>query len=158
MRASRILVALTLAAGAQVLLAAAAPGAAGVLDFFLLLTVYYAVTTNQMTGMLVGTGAGLIQDALLANLVGPSAFAKALIGFLVGRLGMRFELQQTLPHLACVAGATLLQVATWHALHLVLGLPAEVPPTGVIFAQVATNSVAGTIAFTLVRWRKRKKP
>jgi len=158
MRASRIVVALTLAAGAQVLLATVAPGAAGVLDFFLLLTVSCAVTTNQMTGMLVGTVAGLIQDALLATLVGPSAFAKTLIGYLVGRLGMRFELQQTLPYLACIAGATLLQVATWHALHLVLGLPAEVPPTGVIAMQVATNSVAGAITFSAGRWRKRKRP
>jgi len=156
MRTSRILVALTLAAGAQVLLAAALPGAAGVLDFFLLVTVYYAVRTNQMTGMLIGTTAGLIQDALFADLVGPSAFAKTLIGFLVGRLGMRFELQQTLPQLACVAGSTLLQVATWQALHLVLGLQAEVPPTGVIVAQVVSNALAGAAVFALVRWRARK--
>jgi rod shape-determining protein MreD len=157
MRATRIVVALTLAAGAQMLLTAAAPAAAGVLDIFLLVTIFCSVRTNQLTGMLVGTAGGLVQDALVGNLVGPSAFSKTLIGFLVGRLGMRFELQQTLPYLACVAGATLLQVATFHALHLVLGLSAEFPATGAIATQVAVNSVAGTIAFAVARWRRRRR-
>ena len=145
---------LVLAAGAQGTLRAYLPEAAGLFDLFLILTVYYSLTTNQVAGMGVGLVCGLVQDGLFASPpVGRNAFAKVLIGYLVGGLGRRFELAQPLPQLLVLAGATLLQSVTLSSLHLVLGLPAELPSGRRLIFSMMGNGLVGLV---LYRGRRRR--
>lgn len=139
---------LLLAAGAQATLGTYLPEAAGVFDFFLILAIYYALATGQVTGMLVGVACGLVQDGLLGSgPMGRSAFAKALIGYAVGGLGRRVELDQPLPQLLVLIGATLLQALTIAALHLVLGLPADLPSGRRLVMGMAGNGLLGIALF-----------
>lgn len=150
----RGLVLLVLAAGAHSA-SAYFPGIAGVFDFFLLVAVYYAVTTNQVTGMLVGAVCGLVQDALFAPILGLNAFSKALLGYLIGGLSTRILLNQTVPQLLVLAGATLLQALTLFALHLVLGLPAD-PPGRELLWRMLGNSVLGALLYVRTVRRTEK--
>ena len=47
--------------------------------------VYVALTSGPVTGMLAGSVAGLIQDALSSGVIGIGGLAKTIVGFLVGR-------------------------------------------------------------------------
>jgi rod shape-determining protein MreD len=151
------LVALVLAAGVQGALTSYVPAAAAVFDFLLIVAIYYALNTNQVSGMLMGTVCGLIQDALVGHPIGQNAFAKTLIGYLVGGLGKRFELSQSVTHLLVLAGATLLQATVVSVLHLVLGLSVDFPSGTVLLARMAANGLVGTAIYAGLQRRARNR-
>lgn len=155
---ARAALALALAAGAQAVLTSYLPATARVFDFFLIVAVYYAMTTRQVAGMFGGLACGLIQDGLLAPLIGLNAFAKTLIAYLVGSIGKRVELTQPIPQFLILVGATLLQILTFATLHLVLGLTADLPSGGDLLAGTVGNSLMGTAIYAVLRRRRRKRP
>ena len=139
---------LGLAAGVHAAVGTYLPQAAGLFDLFLILAVYYSLTTNQVAGMGVGLVCGLVQDGLFASPpLGRNAFAKVLVGYLVGGLGRRFELSQPFPQLMVLVGATLLQTLTLASLHLVLGMPADLPSGQRILLGMAGNGLVGLMLF-----------
>ena len=50
-----------------------------------------------MTGLLTGTFAGLVQDALSSGVIGIGGLAKTVVGFLAGIIGTQFIVAQPLP-------------------------------------------------------------
>ena len=52
------------------------------IDLVLIVVVYVALKSGRSTGMLAGTVAGLIQDALSSGILGIGGLAKTLVGFL----------------------------------------------------------------------------
>ena len=157
MRPARALIALALAVGVQSTLTAYFPIAGVVFDFFLILTIYYSLTTNQVTGMLVGTVCGLVQDALGAPPFGQSAFAKTLIGYVVGALGRRFEFSLPVTHLLVLAGATLLQAVIVFIVHLMLGLPSDFPSWKSLLTNMFGNGVMGMAIYAAVLRRRGRR-
>ncbi len=157
MRPAWALIALALAVGIQSALTTYFPIAAVVFDFFLILATYYALTTNQVTGMLVGTVCGLVQDALGAPPFGQNAFAKTLIGYVVGGLGRRFEFSLPVTHLLVLAGATFLQAVVVFIVHLVLGLPADFPSWKVLLTNMFGNGVMGMAIYAVVLRRRERR-
>ena len=158
MRLAKAALALALAAGAQSVLTSYLPETARVFDFFLIVAVYYAMTTRQVAGMFAGLACGLIQDGLLAPLIGLNAFAKTLIAYLVGGVGNRVELTQPIPQFLVLVGATLLQVLTFAALHLVLGLTADLPSGRDLLAETVGNGLMGASIYVALRRRRGKRP
>jgi rod shape-determining protein MreD len=65
-------------------------------DVPLVVTVLIALRRGPEAGCLVGFGAGLLQDAAGAGLVGVQALTKALAGFTVGLLGGRLRVDNPL--------------------------------------------------------------
>ena len=84
------------------------PGPGRLLDPFLLIVVYCALSGGETHGMLAGVGAGWVQDALFGGRVlGLSALSKLLVGFAVGLAGGRFLISGTAARALAVFVATL---------------------------------------------------
>jgi rod shape-determining protein MreD len=89
---------------------------ARLLDFPLLVAIYFPlVRRNKIFGIALGTGLGLLQDALSHGFIGISGMTKALVGYLAASASMRFELESLLlravmtavfilTHSLCLAG------------------------------------------------------
>ena len=67
-------------------------------DFPLLVTIYYGlVRRNLVYGTLLGTGLGLVQDAMAHGFIGFHGMANSLAGYLAAAAGVRFDPEQLLP-------------------------------------------------------------
>ena len=86
--AAAILIALAL----QTTLAGLVIRGTAAIDLVLIVVVYIALKSGPVTGLLAGTVAGLIQDALSAPILGIGGLAKTLVGFLSGVLATQFIL------------------------------------------------------------------
>ena len=51
----------------------------------LVAVVYVALTSGPVSGMLAGSVAGLIQDALSSGVIGIGGLAKSIVGFVAAR-------------------------------------------------------------------------
>ncbi len=66
-------------------------------DLMLLPVCWYGITHSQRGAMLVGCAGGLLQDAWMhAGTLGLNGFKKTLIGWALGGIGSRFDLNQPL--------------------------------------------------------------
>src|SRR5215831_13403540 len=66
-------------------------------DLVLVVVVYVALTSGPVTGLLSGTFAGLVQDALSSGVIGIGGLAKTVVGFLAGVIGTQFIVTHSLP-------------------------------------------------------------
>lgn len=67
---------------------------ARLMDFPLLVTIYFALMRrDKVFGMVLGTGLGLLQDALSHGYIGIFGIAKAIVGYLAASASTRFELE-----------------------------------------------------------------
>ena len=77
----------------QVLIGRLAPGFHAYADFLALPMAWYGLRGAQRSAMLTGSFGGLLQDAWFEpGLVGASGFSKTLLGWALGALGARFDL------------------------------------------------------------------
>ncbi|TDI12134.1 MAG: rod shape-determining protein MreD [Acidobacteria bacterium] len=130
------------------------PVIAGFFDFFLIIVVYYAVTTEQVNAILVGAVCGLVQDALFSPIIGVNAFAKALLGYLIGGLSSRMLLHQVPAQLLILGAATVLQTLVLFGLQLVLGFSADLPGSRQLFRGTLGNVVLGGLLYAALRRRR----
>jgi rod shape-determining protein MreD len=119
-------------------------------DFVLVVVVYVALTSGPVTGLLMGTFAGLVQDTLATGVIGIGGLAKTIVGFLAGHIGTQFIVAQPLPRFVVFFGATLLHAAVFYGLYLVLNLRQFGSAYGAIASQAVTNAVVGVVAFQLI--------
>jgi len=100
-----------------------------------------------VTGLLTGTFAGLVQDALSSGIVGVGGLAKTVVGFVAGVVGTQFIVSQSVPRFVVFFGATLLHAVVFIGLYLIL----DARPFGTAYAgvvgQALANAVIGVIAF-----------
>ena len=95
-------------------------------DFPLLAIIYFAVVRrDKVFAIGLGTGIGLLQDALSHSYFGIFGMAKALIGYLAASASVKFELDEVLARLALTG--ILVSVHGLALLALQRGL-LEVPP------------------------------
>lgn len=93
MIALRAALALAVALGVQIVLGLWAPSLTRWVDVLTLPVAWYALAVSQRAGLFVGCAAGLLQDAWLqAELFGAAGFSKSLLGWALGGLAARFEL------------------------------------------------------------------
>jgi len=86
------------------------------IDLVLVVVVYVALTSGPVTGMLAGTVAGLIQDAMSSGVMGIGGLAKTIVGFIGGIIGTQFIVAQPLPRFVVFFAATLLDLAVFMGL------------------------------------------
>jgi rod shape-determining protein MreD len=149
-RAAGILVAIALALALQTTLARFVVGGTAAIDLVLVVVVYVALTTGPATGMLAGSAAGLIQDALSSGIVGIGGLAKAIVGFLAGVIGQQFIVTAALPRFVMFLAATAVHSAVFMGLYVVLGLRDFPSPYAAVVSQAVGNAVVGMIAFTII--------
>jgi rod shape-determining protein MreD len=79
------------------------------MDFPILVTVYFTlVRQNKIFGIALGTGLGLVQDALAHGYVGMFGMAKALVGYLAAAAAIRFNLESLFARSLVTASLVLL--------------------------------------------------
>jgi len=148
-KTARIVLAVAAALALQTTLARYVRGTVA-LDLVLVVVVYVALTSGPVTGLLTGTFAGLVQDALATGVIGIGGLAKTLVGFLAGVIGTQFIVAQPLPRFFVFFCATLLHAAVFIGLYTLLDLRHFGAPYAAVAGQAAGNAAVGVVAFQLI--------
>jgi rod shape-determining protein MreD len=119
-------------------------------DLVLVVVVYTALTSGSVTGLLTGTFAGLVQDALSSGVIGIGGLAKTVVGFLAGIIGTQFIVAQPLPRMVVFFAATILHAVLFIGLYELLDLREFGLPFGAVTGQALGNAIVGVVAFQLV--------
>jgi len=149
-KAAGVLLAIALALALQTTLAQFVVGGTAALDLVLVVVVYVALTTGPVSGMLAGSAAGIIQDALSSGVIGIGGLAKSIVGFAVGVIGQQFIVTAALPRFVMFLAATVAHAAVFMGLYVLLGLRTFPSPWAAILSQAIGNAVVGMIAFTII--------
>jgi len=145
-----VLVAIALALAVQTTLGRFVVGGSTAIDLVLVAVVAVALTTGPVGGMLAGSAAGLIQDALSSGVVGIGGLAKSIVGFLAGAFGQQFIVTAALPRLVLFMAATVLHGAVFMGLYYLLDLRVFPSPWKPLAAQALGNALVGIVAFGIV--------
>jgi rod shape-determining protein MreD len=148
--AAGALVAIGLALALQTTLARFVVAGNAAVDLVLVAVVYVALTTGPISGMVAGSVAGLIQDALSSGVLGIGGLAKSIVGFLAGAIGQQFIVTAALPRLVMFVAATAAHLAVFMGLYVALGLRTFPSPGKAIVSQALGNAVVGMIAFAII--------
>ena len=119
-------------------------------DLPLIPVVYYAITRGPRRALLAGTAAGLLQDSLEGTLLGANALSKALLGYLVGILGLRFSLVPLILRIIVIAAATVLSRTIEMATLAIMGRWLSSTPWAYMFESVIGNCIAGGLILSLI--------
>lgn len=117
-------------------------------DFPLLVTIYFAlVRRNKVFGIGLGTGLGLLQDALSHGFIGTFGMAKAVVGYLAASASVKFDLEQLVARF--VLAGILILVHSVFLLGLQHGLLEPPPPFQPLdlVSGVLVNVALGLILF-----------
>ena len=120
-------------------------------DLPLLVTIYYGlVRRNLVYGTLLGTGLGLVQDAMAHGFIGFHGMANCLNGYLAAAAGVRFDPEHLLPR-SLLTGLLVL-VHDLSVIGLQRALLESSPPFEPIdvAASVMVNVALGLVLFQLL--------
>jgi rod shape-determining protein MreD len=145
-----VILAVVVALALQTTMARFVVRGAAAIDLVLVAVVYVALTSGPATGLLAGTFAGLVQDALSSSVIGVGGLAKTLVGFLAGVIGTQFIVSQPLPRFVVFFGASLLHALVFMGLYVLLDLRHFDAPYTAVAGQAAANAVVGVVAFQVV--------
>jgi rod shape-determining protein MreD len=127
-------------------------GGAAAIDLVLVVVVYSALTSGPVTGLLTGTFAGLVQDALSLVVIGMGGLAKTIVGFLAGVVGTQFIVAQAPSRFVVFFVATLVHAVIFMGLYELLGLRHFENPYPAVLEQAFGNAVVGVVAFQLAEF------
>jgi rod shape-determining protein MreD len=145
-----VILAIALALAFQTTLARFVIRGAVAVDLVLVVVVYVALTAGPVPGLLAGTAAGLVQDALSTGVIGIGGLAKTIVGFVAGIVGTQFIVVHSVPRFVVFFGATVLHAAVFMGLYMLLDLRHFGAPYAAVAGQAAGNAVIGVVAFRLV--------
>jgi rod shape-determining protein MreD len=144
------LVAVALALALQTTLARLVVGGTAAVDLVLVAVVSVALTSGPVSGMLAGSVAGIVQDALSSGVLGIGGLAKSIIGFAVGVAGQQFIVTSVLPRFVMFVGATAAHAALFMGMYVALGLRMFPSPWKAVASQALGNAVVGLVAFAIM--------
>jgi rod shape-determining protein MreD len=151
-RSAVAMAAILIAIALQTTLSTLGVGSGTTIDLVLIVVVYVAIKSGPSTGLLAGTVAGLIQDALSSGILGIGGLAKTIIGFMSGVLGTQFIVTAPLPRFLLLIVATVLHAAISMGLYTLLNLRQFSAPYSAIAGQAFGNAFVGVVVFQLVEW------
>ena len=152
MRSAAAVAAILIAIALQTTLATLVFRGDTAIDLVLIVVVFIAIKSGPVTGLLAGTVAGLIQDALSSGILGIGGLAKTIVAFLSGVLGTQFIVTAPLPRFLLLLVATALHAAISMGLYSLLNLRQFPAPYPAIVGQAFGNAFVGVIAFQLIEW------
>jgi rod shape-determining protein MreD len=149
-KALGVLAAIALALALQTTLARFMAGGSTAVDFVLVAVVYVALTQGPVAGLLAGTAAGLVQDALSSGVIGIGGLAKSIVGFAAGAVAQQFIVNSALPRVLIFVASTALHAVLFMGLYVALDLRVFPSPVPAVASQALGNSVVGLIAFSII--------
>lgn len=135
--------AVIVSAAVQAVLTGLWPGVARFFDLPLLVVIYYGITRGPAGALLAGTFAGLLQDSLEGTLLGVSALSQAMVGYLVGILGLRFALAPLMSRILVLAAATVLASSIEVGTLAIMGRKLSYSPFPALLGNVLGNCLLG---------------
>lgn len=140
------------AIGVQTTLATTVFRGGSAIDLVLIVVVYIAIKSGPSTGLLAGTVAGLIQDALSSGVLGIGGLAKTIVGFVSGVLGTQFIVTAPLPRFLLLMAGTALHAIIFMGLYSLLNLRQFSAPYPAVLAQAFGNAFFGVVLFQMIEW------
>jgi rod shape-determining protein MreD len=140
------------AIGVQTTLATTVFRGGSAIDLVLIVVVYIAIKSGPSTGLLAGTVAGLIQDALSSGVLGIGGLAKTIVGFVSGLLGTQFIVTAPLPRFLLLMAGTALHALIFMGLYSLLNLRQFSAPYPAVLAQAFGNAFFGVVLFQMIEW------
>ena len=144
MRSAAAIAAIFVALAAQTTLAGNVFRSSTPIDLVLIAVVYVAIKSGPVTGLMAGTVAGLIQDALAGGILGIGGLSKTVVGFLAGVLGTQFIVTAPLPRFLILLVATALHAAIFMGLYSLLDLRQFPSGYSSILGQAFGNASSGS--------------
>lgn len=161
MKVAASLLAVAVALALQTTLGSLVIRGTAALDLVLIVVVYLALVSGPVTGLLLGTAAGLVQDSLSSGVIGIGGLAKTVVGFVAGVLGTQFIVTAPLSRFVVFVLATVLHAAVFMGLYTLLGLRQFDDPWGAVLTQAVGNGFLGVVGAQLVEFlpglRDRRK-
>lgn len=128
------------------------------IDLFLLLNVYFSLSSDPLSSMGVGIFSGIVQDAFSQGIIGMNAFSKTVVAYLVSSLSSRLMIKHPLIIMLLVALATAADYLILYGLHRLFSLKTVELSTPAISIASTVNALAGSILFQIVdRFRLKKE-
>ncbi len=132
------------------------------LDLVLIVTVYACFARDPVRAMIVGAAGGLAQDSFSGGLMGSASLTKTIVAFLVGTLSVRIALDNLLPRLIVMAGASALSGLIYVGIHRLFGVELVGYPVlqqllKHLAWQLVTNVIAAAVAFRLLDFASIEK-
>ncbi|MGE3273598.1 MAG: rod shape-determining protein MreD [Vicinamibacterales bacterium] len=152
MKAARVAAALAVALTLQTTLAGAVFRGSAALDLVLIVVVYFALSAGPVTGLLAGSAAGLVQDALSSGVLGIGGLANTIVGFLAGVVGTQFIVTAPLPRFVVFVLATVVHAALFMGLYVLLDLRQFPSPYAAVAGQAIGNGFVGVVVFQVMEW------
>ena len=150
MKAAGVILAIALALALQSTLAPFVIRGTVAVDLVLVAVVYVGLTSGSGSGLLSGTFAGLVQDALSSRVLGIGGMAKTIVGFLAGVIGTQFIVSQPVPRFVVFFGSSVLDLVVSKGLYALLDLRQFGSPYAAIAGESAANAIVGVAVFQLV--------
>jgi rod shape-determining protein MreD len=129
---------------------------AGLMDLPLLVTVYFSlVGRSKIFGIGVGTGLGLVQDALSHGYIGMYGMAKGLVGYLAASAAIQFNYESLFARSIVTAFLILLHNLCMAGLqHVLLESPPAFVPLELAIAVLVNVAVSLVLFPALDRFRQ----
>ncbi len=150
MRVAVSLLAIAAALALQTTLGSLVVRGTAALDLVLVVVVYLSLISGPVTGLLLGTVAGLVQDSLSSGVIGIGGLAKTIVGFVAGVLGSQFIVTAPLSRLVVFLLATVLHAAVFMGLYTLLGLRQFDSPYSAVMSQAVGNAFLGVVGAQLI--------
>ena len=122
------------------------------LDLVLIVVVYLGLVSGPVAGSLLGTAAGLVQDALSSGIIGVGGLAKAVVGFVAGVLGTQFIVTAPLSRFLVFMLCTAIHAVVFMGLYILLDLRQFDSPYAAVTSQAIGNAVLGVMGAQVVEW------
>ena len=131
------------------------------LDLVLVVVVYVALVSGPVWGLLLGSIAGLIQDALSSGIIGVGGLAKTIVGYLAGLLGTQFILTAPLSRFVVFILATVVHATIFMGLYILLDLRQFESPYSAVMSQAVGNALLGVVGAQMAEllpgfWARRR--
>jgi rod shape-determining protein MreD len=152
MRVAAAVAAILIALALQTTLAGLVIRGTAAIDLVLIVVVFIALKSGPSAGLVAGTAAGLIQDALSNPILGIGGLAKTVVGFLAGVLATQFILNGPLPRFVLLVMATALHAAIFMGLYVLLDLRQFPDPFPAVIGQALGNGFVGVVGYQLIEW------
>jgi hypothetical protein len=154
----RLLLALALALLLQSALGLLWPGALRFVDIMLVPVVWFGIAGTQRTAMFAGLAAGLLEDAWFQLAVfGLNGFKKTALGWVLGGLGSRFDLNRQGVRMACGSLASIADSLMDLGLRRLLDQQQPAPSPTEILIKAAVVGLAVAALFSIVGFFRNRR-
>ncbi|MCH7824621.1 MAG: rod shape-determining protein MreD [Acidobacteria bacterium] len=127
----------------------------GGVDWLLIYVVLQSLQGSFRRSILLGAGAGLIQDGLAGGIIGLHAFAKTTVAAVIATFGSLLVVRGPLLKAAITGVATALEGLIVVAWQLLLGRPASLDAVDILVRAAVTGAATMVILYTGRRWQQR---